>query len=108
MIRSYFLGLEQLDADRSVEQIVPEARKRLTPFIENGAGNRYEIVGIAVEEPSILARLAGAPEDPTAATIFLDITQADGLRWQASPRVPLVRRDGRWYLGEAPLGIAGS
>jgi hypothetical protein len=102
-IRAYFAGLEDLDADRSVEQIVPEARPRLTPFIENGAGNHYGIVGIAIGQPSILARVAGASNNSVAATVFLDITQADGARWQAAPRVPLVRRDGRWFLEDAPL-----
>lgn len=103
VIRAYFFGLENLDADLSVAQIVPEARERLRSFVENGAGNHYEIVGIAVQQRSLLDRWRGAQADVMTATIFLDITQADGNRWQAGPRVSLVQREGRWFLGDAPL-----
>ena len=103
MIRTYFYGLESLDADLSVEQILPEERGRLTPFVENSVGNHYDIVGIAVEWPSLIERAGGAQPEARTATVFLDITQADGVRWQAGPRVIVIRRDGRWYLGDAPL-----
>lgn len=106
VVRAYFSGLQELDADRSVAQIVPEMRPRVTAFVENGAGNVYRITGVAVERPSLMARWAGSSGAARNATVFLDITQADGMRWQATPRVELVYLD-RWYLADAPLRPPG-
>jgi hypothetical protein len=102
--RRYFAALELSDVQGALDEIEPDARPRWAPFVENGVANQYRVVGIAVRSASLLDRLGGAPPEPTDVTIFLDITQAvDGARWQATPRVPLVRLQGRWYLAHPPL-----
>jgi hypothetical protein len=106
VVRTYFGALEAEDAERALEQILPEGRARARPFVENAVGNDYGIVGMAVEQVSILDRMGGAPPEPRAVTIFLDIRQKDGTRWQAAPRVPLRWREGRVYLGAAPLQVS--
>ena len=108
VIRRYFAALEEGDVDGALEAIAPGARQASTPFVENGVANQYRIVGIAVRHPSLLARMAGEPAGPREATVFLDITQAvDGVRWQASPAVPLAEDAGRWYLARPPLSEEG-
>ena len=102
--RRYFAALEASDVEAALVEIEPGARTRWASFVENGVANEYRVVGIAVRQPSLLDRLGGAPAEPTDVTIFLDITQAvDGVRWQATPQVPLLRIHRRWYLAHPPL-----
>ncbi len=103
VVRAYFGALEASDGSTALDQIVPEARLRSGAFVQNGLGNRYRVVGIAVEQASVLKRLVGHSRGASSVTTFLDITQADGTRWQAGPRVPLVRSGDRWYLARPPL-----
>jgi hypothetical protein len=104
VVRRYFAALEAGDVDAALAQLAPPMQTRDVAFVENGVGNRYHIAGIAVQEPSLLARLGGQPAGPTDVTVFLDITQAiDQVRWQAGPRIPVREIDGRWYLARPPL-----
>jgi len=103
-VRRYFSALEAADVDTALEQIAPAARDAQTRFIENGAGNKYRVVGIAVRTPSLLDRFRGAPSTPEDITVFVSVTEVvSGDEWQATPRVPLVQENDRWYLARAPL-----
>ena len=104
VVRQYFQALERGDVETALAQIEPRARAPAQRFVENNVRNRYAITGIAVQQPSLLARIRGQGNGAHSVTVFLDITQAvGGERWQAAPKVPLVEADGRWYLGAAPL-----
>lgn len=97
VVRRYFAALEAGDIDGALTEVVPSGRAASRAFVENVVGNEYRITGIAVRH----GPKGGGPRD---VTIFLDITQAaDGARWQAGPRVPLVEMDGRWFLASPPL-----
>jgi hypothetical protein len=107
VVRRYFAALENGDVEAALDEITPTARPRSSEFVANGLFNSYRITGLAVREPSLLARALGQEAIPRDVTVFLDITQwTDDVMWQAAPRVPLVRVDGRWYLQHAPLGPA--
>lgn len=104
LVRGYFEALERGDLDAALTAIEPAARQASATFVANLLSNEYRIQGIAVRQSSILGRLRGEPAGPREVTVFLAITQAvDGVRWEASPRVPLIEADGRWYLARPPL-----
>ncbi len=104
VVRSYFAAMEAGDVDRALAALAPPVADRDVAFVENGIGNRYRVMGIAVRQPSLVAQLGGAPAGPTEVTVFLDITQAaDEARWQAGPRVDVREIGGRWYLARPPL-----
>jgi hypothetical protein len=104
VVRRYLAALQTGDVDAALRAIAPNSREQWTPFVENGVGNEYRVVGVAVRQPSLLARIGGEPGAPTEATVFLDITQAvEDVRWQTVSRVPLVELGGRWYLNRPPL-----
>jgi hypothetical protein len=104
VVRRYFTSLEAGDVEAALAALAPPVRERDIAFVENLVGNRYQIAGIAVREPSLLARLGGQPAGPTDVTVFLEVTQAtDDTRWKAGPRVPVREINGRWYLGRPPL-----
>lgn len=108
VVRRYFAALEAGDAPRALDEIAPSARDQWSDFVANGVLNSYRIKGIAVQVPSMGARLTGTTPSggPQTATVFLEITQwVDGVRWQATPRVPLAL-DRRWYLERPPLAPA--
>ena len=102
--RRYFTALEASDVAGALAELAPSDRGRWVPFVENGVANEYRVLGVAIRHPSLISRFLGAAGEPTDLTVFLDITQAvDGVRWQATPRVPLVFREGRWFLAHPPL-----
>jgi hypothetical protein len=102
--RGYFQALEAGDVAGALDRVDPSRREQWREFVENGVLNEYRIAGIAVRQPSLLARVQGEPSAPSDVTVFLDITQwTSGVRWQASPRTALVEREGRWYLARPPL-----
>jgi hypothetical protein len=104
VVRRYFAALEAEDVDGALETLAPPVSERDVAFVRNGVGNRYRIAGIAVREPSAVARLGGEPAGPTEVTVFLNITQAaDQTPWQAGPRVAVREIGGRWYLAHPPL-----
>ncbi len=104
VVRVYFQALERGDLDAALSAIDPAVRQSSTTFVANLLNNEYRIQGIAVRQSSILGRLRGEPAGPREVTVFLAITQTvDGVRWEASPRVPLTEADGRWFLARPPL-----
>src|SRR5437868_1915111 len=76
VVRGYFAALQSGDVDAALAAITPEARAEWTLFVENGAFNTYRVSGVAVRQPSLLARLRGESGRPTDVTIFVEITQA--------------------------------
>lgn len=103
VVARYFAALEASDLDGALAEIAPEGRAEAAPFVENNLGNAYQITGIAAEYASVTEQLAGGSGAARTVTVFLDVTQKDGARWQAGPRVPLVHSGGRVYLAQAPL-----
>ena len=109
VVRGYFQALEAGDAEGALDRVDPARREEWREFVENGVLNEYRIAGIAVRQPSLLARVRGESSAPRNVTVFLDITAwASGDRWQASPRTPLVQHEGRWYLSRPPLAAPDS
>jgi hypothetical protein len=103
-VRRYFSALEVGDVDGALSTLATPVRERDVAFVENGVGNRYRVVGVAVRQPSLLARFAGLAPGPNQVTVFLDVTQQmDDARWQAGPTVGVREQDGRWVLERPPL-----
>jgi hypothetical protein len=103
VVHRYFAALEQDEVEGALAEIDPESRARWSDFVANGAGNSYRLEGTAIRRASLVDRVMGR-STPSEATSFVHITQAvDGAEWSAGPRVPLVRRDGRWFMGRPPL-----
>lgn len=103
VVRRYFAAVEASDPQAALAEIVPSARDRVASFVEHNLGNRYRVLGIATEGASVVDRLGGADGRARSVTVFLEITQKDGARWEAGPRVPLIRVGDRIYLGRPPL-----
>jgi hypothetical protein len=105
-VGSYFAALHDENLDGALLALAPASRERDREFVENGLGNDYRVVGIAVRSASVIDRISGTAV-PNEATIFLDVTEAvSGASWQSTPRVLLVEQDGRWYMARAPLAPA--
>jgi hypothetical protein len=104
LARGYFAALERGDLDAALSAIQPAARGPAAAFVANLLGNEYRVQGVAVREPSVFDRVRGVPAGPQEVTVFVDVTEAaSGARWQAGPRVPVVKEGGRPYLAKAPL-----
>lgn len=103
-ITRYATAMAAQDADAAAAEIAPSRRARWRAFLESQLGNIYELRGLGVRTPSVLARLTtGAAAVPTEATAVLDVNRGyPGFFYQPTTRVPLMLEEGRIYLA-APL-----
>jgi hypothetical protein len=95
-VRRYATAVSSSDLDAAMAEIAPQQRPRWRDWVQSQLGNVYDVTGIAVRAPWLLAR-------PTDVTVDLDINREfEDEFYQATPRVGLEEVDGRWYLA-APL-----
>lgn len=95
-VRRYAVAVSSADLDGALAEIAPSQRAAWRDWVQSQLGNVYDVTGIAVRAPWLLAA-------PTEVTAVLDVNRdyADEF-YQASPRVSVEQADGRWYLS-APL-----
>jgi len=100
----YFSAVERKDLEAALETLAPAERARWAGWVDDQTGNHYQVEGLAVRTPPLLARLAGASGDPIEATITARITLENGEQWPR-PGVTVVRlrrEGGRLYFLEPP------
>ncbi len=95
-VRRYAAAMAKGDLDAAMAEIAPSERSRWSDWVNGQLGNVYDVTGIAVHTPWLLAA-------PTDVTVDLDVNRAyPDQFYQASPRVAVESANGRWYLS-APL-----
>ena len=96
-IRRYAQAVSNGDLDGAMAEIAPDQRDQWREFVSTQVGNLYEVRGIAVRAPSLLAR-------PTEVTVNLDVNRGvPSDFFQPTARVPVEQFDGAWYLAAPPL-----
>ena len=95
-VRRYAAAITNSDLDAALAEIAPPERERWRDWIAGQLGNVYEVRGVAVRAPSIVA----APDE---VTVVMDVNRgyADEF-YQPTPRVGVEEVNGRQYL-TAPL-----
>jgi len=95
-VRRYATAVSNADFDAAMAEIAPDQRARWTDWVRSQLGNIYEVRGVAVRAPSLLA-------GPSEVTVDLDVNRGYPEEfYQPTPRVPIEEYDGRPYLA-APL-----
>jgi hypothetical protein len=95
-VRRYAAAMSNDDLNAALAEIAPDRRSAWSDWIQSQVGNTYDVTGIAVHAPSLLA----APDD---VTVQLDVDRGNADQfYQPTARVDVQEVDGRWYLG-APL-----
>jgi hypothetical protein len=101
-VRRYATAVTSADLDAALEEIAPRERARWREWIAGQLGNIYEVRGVAVRSPSLLAR--ARPSAPSEVTVALDVDRGyPDEFYQPTTRVPVELVDGRWYLIEPLL-----
>jgi hypothetical protein len=101
-VRRYAVAVSTGDLEAAVEEIAPQERGRWREWIAGQLGNIYEVRGVAVRAPSLLARAANRA--PSEVTVMLDVDRGyPDEFYQPTTRVPVEQVDGRWYLVEPLL-----
>lgn len=101
-VRRYAAAITSGDADAAIAEIAPDQRDRWNDWVQSQAGNIYDVTGIAVRSPWLVAR-------PTDVTVDLDVNRPyPDEFYQATPRVAVQEVDGRWYLAAPLLAPAAS
>jgi hypothetical protein len=100
--RAYLLAVEHGDLEGALMTIAPDARAGARESVARQLGNRYSIETLVLGRPSVLDRVLARPEPPAWATLFAEVTTADGQRWKSTSTAELVEASGVWYL-TAPL-----
>jgi hypothetical protein len=95
-VRRYADAVSNADLDAAMAEIAPPERARWREWVAGQLGNVYEVRGIAVRSPSILAA-------PAEVTVAMDVNRDyPDVFYQPTPRVGVEEVDGREYLS-APL-----
>jgi len=95
-VRRYADAVSNGDLDAAMAEIAPPERDRWRDWVAGQLGNVYEVRGIAVRAPSILAM-------PGEVTVAMDVNRGyPDEFYQPTPRVGVEEVDGREYLA-APL-----
>ena len=101
-VRRYAAAVGSGDLDAAVGEITPQARGQWRAWIAGQLGNIYEVRGVAVRAPSLLARAATSAPSEVTVTLDVDRGYPDEF-YQPTTRVPVEQVDGRWYLVEPLL-----
>jgi hypothetical protein len=101
----YAIALAARDLDACLAELPPDARDQWRDFVASQLGNTYNVDAVSVRSPAVLERVRqhvdGAPYE---ATLSIDVDRDDpAAAYQATTRVPVAERDGRWYLAAPPL-----
>ncbi|HLH22607.1 MAG TPA: hypothetical protein VK066_08795 [Chloroflexota bacterium] len=103
-LRAYLTAVTDEDADRALAEILPTARPAAAPFIAEQLGNGYRVLGVGVQQESLLDRLLGrGAADRALITVQLDISLFSGETWRTTTTVPAVRTADGWFLTYPPL-----
>lgn len=103
-VRRYAQSVTRQRLQDAAGEIAPSTRGQWEPWIASQLGNIYEITGLAVRHPSLLARLTtGAAPGPTEVTVILDLNRGYREFYQPTTRVRVLFEEGRWYLAEPLL-----
>jgi hypothetical protein len=95
-VRRYATAVSNADFDAAMAEIAPDQRARWTDWVRSQLGNIYEVRGVAVRAPFLLA-------SPSEVTVDLDVNRGyPDEFYQPTPRVPVEVYEGRPYLA-APL-----
>ena len=101
-VRRYAEAVTRGDLDAAINEIAPPERARWRDWIAGQLGNIYDVRGVAVRAPALLAR--GVPSAPSEVTVALDVDRGyPNEFYQPTTRVPLEQVGGRWYLAEPLL-----
>jgi hypothetical protein len=97
-VRRYAAAISHADMDAAMAEIAPDQRHLWSDWVHSQLGNIYDVRGIAVRAPSLLA-------GPTEVTVDLDVNRGfPDEFYQPTPRVPVEQYDGTWYLAAPLLG----
>ena len=99
----YGAAVGRQDLKGALDQLIPEARPASASFVAWQLGNRYTILESAVRSNSVLDRLLGRPDVGTTVVVTLEVQEEGGPVWRTTEEIPVVSRDGRWYLRRPPL-----
>lgn len=108
-LRTYCAAVTAEDLGAALAELLPEARPTAAPFVAEQLGNQYQILGLGVQQPSLLARLRGraADRDRARLTVQLEITLVTGETWRTTTTLWARRTPDGWYLERAPLQPSG-
>jgi hypothetical protein len=104
-VQRYARAMAAQDTDGALAEIAPARRAEWTDWVHQQAGNVYDIKGIGIREPSLLARLTQhAPSVPFEVSVMLDVNHdyPDDY-YQATTQAAVVEDGGRWFLAEPLL-----
>ena len=104
-VRGYAGAMAAQDEAAALAQIAPSRRDEWRGWVQEQAGNIYEIKGLGVRTPRLVDRLAGrASAAPTEVSVVLDVNRGyPDFYYQATSQAAVVQEDGRWYLAEPLL-----
>ena len=91
-VRRYANAVSNSDLNAAMQEIAPDQRSTWSDWVEGQLGNVYDVTGIGVRAPNLLAK-------PTEVTVFLDVNRGyPDEFYQPTARVPVEEVDGQWYL----------
>jgi hypothetical protein len=100
-VRRYATAVTNADLNAAMAEIAPDQRAAWSDWVQGQLGNVYDVTGIAVRAPALLAT-------PTEVTVFLDLNRGyPDEFYQPTARVPVEEVDGQWYLGAPLLAPSG-
>ena len=95
-VRRYAAAVSGSDLESAMAEIAPTDRAAWREWVAGQLGNVYEVRGVAVRAPSLLAA-------PVEVTSVLDVNRGyPDEFYQPTTTVAVSEFDGRWYLA-APL-----
>jgi hypothetical protein len=101
-VRRYAAAVASGDLEAAVEEIAPQERGRWREWIAGQLGNIYDVRGVAVRAPALLARAGTSAPSEVSVALDVDRGYPDEF-YQPTTRVPVEQVDGRWYLVEPLL-----
>ena len=102
-VRRYATAIRETNLDAALAELSPAARARYRDWVQSQLGNVYDVRGVAVRTPALLA---GAPRNraPEEVTVVMDVNRGfPDEFYQPTARVPVEIVDGRAYLSRPLL-----
>jgi hypothetical protein len=101
-VRGYLEAIQTRDVTAALENLDPSTRSQWRIFAEHQAGDRFRLIGVAVQREPMLAgmRLWGRPR---SVTVTADLEGKGGERWQATSHIEGYLDAGRWFLDRPPF-----
>jgi hypothetical protein len=104
-VQRYTRAMAAQDEAAALAEIAPSRRAEWTDWVHQQAGNVYDVKGIGVREPSMVARLTQhVPGMPFEVSAVIDVNHDyPDEYYQATTQAAVVQEDGRWFLAEPLL-----